>query len=114
MRWLALILAALPAQAELAKPVGAELGRAIYTNCAACHGEAGQGAIAPPFAGNSNLADAPKVIAQVLHGSAIMPPFREQLSDEEVAAVVNHIRNSWGNHAALVGAADIRRASPTP
>jgi mono/diheme cytochrome c family protein len=102
MRWLALILAALPAQAELAKPVGAELGRAIYTNCAACHGEAGQGAIAP------------KVIAQVLHGSAIMPPFREQLSDEEVAAVVNHIRNSWGNHAALVGAADIRRASPTP
>ena len=31
-----------------------------------------------------------------------MPAYSNQLSDEEVAAVTNYIRNSWGNTAPLV------------
>ena len=33
----------------------AELGRAVYTNCVACHGERGQGGFAPPLVGSATL-----------------------------------------------------------
>ena len=36
-----------------------------------------------------------KVIGGVTYGSA-MPAFAEQLTDEEVAAVLTHERTSWG------------------
>jgi len=38
-----------------------------------------------------------------------MPGFGSILSDEEVAAVVNHERTSWGNNAKMVSAADIAK-----
>jgi cytochrome c oxidase cbb3-type subunit 2 len=34
-----------------------------------------------------------------------MPGFAEQLTDEQVAAIVNHERSSWGNEASEVDAA---------
>jgi cytochrome c oxidase cbb3-type subunit 2 len=36
-----------------------------------------------------------------------MPPFGDQLSPAEIAAVLNHVRNSWGNKAEPIGAADV-------
>jgi cytochrome c oxidase cbb3-type subunit 2 len=36
-----------------------------------------------------------------------MPPFGPQLSDEQIAAVMNHERTSWGNAARTVSAADV-------
>lgn len=85
----------------------AELGRAVYTNCASCHGEAGQGGFAPPLAGSATLKEDHAAIVHVVAGSVNMPPFGDQLSDAEVAAVLNHIRNSWGNRAAPIRAADV-------
>lgn len=73
----------------------ASLGQAIYTNCAACHGHAGEGGFGPPFAGNPNLAKDQQMLGQILNGSPHMPPFREMLSDAEIAAVANHIRGQW-------------------
>jgi alcohol dehydrogenase (quinone), cytochrome c subunit len=63
-----------------------------------------------------NAAD---VIRIVLKGSAVpatatapssftMPPFGERLDDQDVAGVVNLIRNSWGNRAPAVTAAEVK------
>jgi cytochrome c oxidase cbb3-type subunit 2 len=41
--------------------------------------------------------------------SAAMPPFSEQLSDEEVAAIINHERTSWGNDAPTVTAEQVQK-----
>jgi mono/diheme cytochrome c family protein len=39
-----------------------------------------------------------------------MPEFGWLLKDDEVAAVVTYIRNSWGNAAASVSAAEVGKA----
>jgi mono/diheme cytochrome c family protein len=99
-------------------------GAAAYIDsCAACHRTdgAGYGGVFPRLAGNpvvlqSNAAD---VIRVVLKGSAVpataaapssftMPPFAERLDDQDVAGVVNLIRNSWGNRAPVVSAAEVK------
>jgi mono/diheme cytochrome c family protein len=104
----AALIAVTPVGASAAAPANeAELGQAVYSNCAACHGDKGQGGFAPPFAGNPDLRDGPAMIAHVVAGSVNMPPFGDQLSPDQIAAVLNHVRNSWGNRAATVNAADV-------
>ncbi len=87
-------------------------GRAVFErNCASCHGPDGRGrpGYYPPLAGNPDLArDVAFPVLVLLHGLAgpirigessydsAMPAF-DHLSDAEIAAVVNHIRTSWGN-----------------
>ena len=39
----------------------------------------------------------------------VMPALGEQLSDAEIAAIVNYERNSWGNEAPKVTKSDIER-----
>ena len=39
-----------------------------------------------------------------------MPAYAKQLSDEQIAAVTNYIRNSWGNAAPLVTPAQVAKA----
>jgi len=99
-----------------ASPAGAlttadALGATVYAaNCAGCHGQEGAGRppIIPPLAGNDSVqATAPSnVIGAVLgglppwnHGPA-MPSFAAGLSDDEIAALTNFVRTSWGNTAA--------------
>ncbi len=43
-----------------------------------------------------------------------MPPFRPLLNDEEVAAIVSYVRNSWGNHAGLVSPLEVDRFRSVP
>jgi mono/diheme cytochrome c family protein len=66
-------------------------------NCAVCHGNTGEGGVGPALAGNQVLEDSSAVIDQVLHGGGGMPAFGDRLSDEQVAAVLTHERNNWGN-----------------
>ncbi len=40
---------------------------------------------------------------------AEMPAWADQLSDEEVEAVINHERTSWGNNAPTVTAEEVGR-----
>lgn len=98
-------------------------GAALYTNlCAACHQASGEGlaGVFPPLAGDPVvLADDPSEhISTVLHGkqgstingvtyASAMPAFAGQLSDDEIAAVVNHERTSWGNAARTVTAEEV-------
>jgi mono/diheme cytochrome c family protein len=96
------------------------LGMTIYTDkCSSCHGTQGLGKPPhyPPLAGNQSIqmASAVNPIRMVLNGGYPpgtagnpmphgMPPFAQNLSDDEVAAVVTYIRVAWGNHGAAVSA----------
>ena len=95
-------------------------GAKVYEKCAACHRPTGVGkpGVFPPLAGH-----APEIlnaeggrdymIDVVLFGlqgeiqikgtkyNGAMRPFGEQLTDEEVAAVLNHILRTWGNERVL-------------
>ncbi|MBM9595463.1 c-type cytochrome [Roseitranquillus sediminis] len=81
-------------------------GRPLYQdNCAACHGDRGQGTgTAPALDGNVNLESRPLIINQVLWGSSEhgMPPFADVMTDREIAAVTSFVRNAWENEFGIV------------
>lgn len=113
------------ANAATAAPAlsGAALGAKVYGDkCAVCHQANGEGVpdVFPPLAGDPvvTAADPLEHIRTVLHGThgreingktypAQMPGWASQLTNDEVAAVVNHERTSWGNHALTVTAKDV-------
>jgi mono/diheme cytochrome c family protein len=77
-------------------------GEVLYrTSCQGCHMPAGQGAVGaanyPPLARNAKLRSGRYSIFVVVKGSRAMPAFRDQLDDEQVAAVVNYVRTHFGN-----------------
>lgn len=98
-------------------------GAQVYSaNCAVCHqaGGTGMAGVFPPLQGSSivNDADATKQIQVILNGlqgeavngvkyPAAMPPWRDSLSDAQIAAVINHERGAWGNHGTPVTAAQV-------
>jgi mono/diheme cytochrome c family protein len=103
----------------------AATGASLYTqNCAACHGANGTGvpgAFPPlkkdPVVTAANPAQHIHIVLTGLHGKEIgetsygsqMPSF-SQLSDNDIAAIVDHERTSWGNNAPIVTPDQVRRA----
>lgn len=95
-------------------------GGQLYTaHCVACHQATGKGlpGVFPPLAVSEWVTGKPEVTVQiVLHGitgeltvegtkyNGAMPTFKDKLSDTEIAAVVSHIRTSFGNTADEVDA----------
>jgi mono/diheme cytochrome c family protein len=102
-----------------------ELGEKIYgQSCADCHGKQGEGALGayPALAGNRAVTQvrAGNTVLAVLGGGFApattgnpqpygMPPYRTLLTDAEIAAVVTHLRQSWGNRASAVRPQDVQR-----
>lgn len=100
------------------------LGAQTYAaNCQSCHGATGAGVPGtfPPLAGdpivNGSDGDAHvKIVLKGLSGKTIggthygaqMPPF-SQLSDAQIAAVIDHERTSWGNRGPLVTPDTVKR-----
>lgn len=100
-----------------------EAGEVIYrAQCIDCHGKNGEGktGIYPALKGNPSvqmhsLSNPIRVIlaggfSPVTKGNPrpySMPPFAPFLNDTEVALVLTYIRNSWGNQASVVGAAEV-------
>jgi mono/diheme cytochrome c family protein len=100
-------------------------GEQLYTaNCAACHGASGAGVPGafPALAHDPvvTAADPAAHLGIVLHGlsgkaiagktyGSQMPPFA-QLSNEDVAAIVDHERTSWGNQSPIVTPDQVKRA----
>lgn len=92
-------------------------------HCATCHRMDGKGAprIYPALAGNSMVfADDPSSLIQVTLTGGRMPrtphdtmaftmPGFAHLTNREVAAMLNFIRNGWGNHGSEITEADISR-----
>ena len=107
-----------------------ELGAKQYDiHCGTCHLPTGLGSddTAPPLAGSA-LAQAPdpsSLIDLVINGPRLpqeapssqwrmrpwqsMTPFAQKLSDEQAAALLSYVRNSWGNAAGEVKPKDIDR-----
>jgi len=101
-------------------------GQKVYRGaCVACHEVDGSGApkIYPPLPGNANLqsAIAASTLRIILDGAhtlttprapnpGSMPAYADKLSDQEIADVTTYIRNSWGNSASAVTAAQVAKA----
>ena len=114
-----------PPGAPAAAQAGGVDGAQVYSaNCARCHQPDGAGlaGIAPPMRGDAVVLDRnpSEHIRTVIFGAAgrvisgkeyagKMPAFGDLLTDEEIAAVINHERTSWGNNAPKVTAEDVRK-----
>jgi mono/diheme cytochrome c family protein len=101
-----------------------QAGEAIFTDtCSACHTRSGAGVehLFPKLAGNvvATQDDPASLIRIVIAGgraaateerptSPAMPSLGYRLDDDEVAAVVTYVRNSWGNAASPVSAETVR------
>jgi mono/diheme cytochrome c family protein len=105
-------------------------GAQIYKDrCAACHMDDGRGVarVYPPLANNQavRLKNPINAVRIVLNGGFPpstegnprpygMPPFYQELNDEQVAAVVTFIRQSWGNTASPVWSVDVQKSRGVP
>ncbi len=110
---------------SVSKSSVADLGAQLYrTSCASCHQENGQGVVGvfPPLAGDPVvLSDNATIhIETVLYGAqgsiingvkyvTPMPAWVKQLSDHEVAAVINHERSSWGNNSPKISPQEVSK-----
>ena len=118
------LLAALAVAARAAEDAATVGAKLFQLQCAACHNAAGEGIpnLFPPLAGSDFLlADKVRSIRIVLQGLSgpitvngsaynnVMPAAGETLDDEQVAAVLTHVRNSWGNRGDAVTAAEVAR-----
>ena len=129
LRAMAVYLKDQPGLAETPAPLPAfvltmRTGAAIYADaCSACHTPRGEGVygLIPALAGSPSLqnADATTLIRTVLRGGRgagtggrpgrpAMPSYGQELDDAQVAAVLNYVRNSWGNAAPEVTPRDVR------
>ncbi|GLQ90123.1 c-type cytochrome [Dyella flagellata] len=105
-------------------------GNVVYgERCEKCHGKNGAGiaGVYPPLDGNASVVEptginATRVVllggfSPLTAGNArpySMPPYAQQLSDGDVAAVVTYIRQAWSNHAAAVQERDVAAYRHTP
>ena len=99
------------------------LGEQVFGNkCAACHQVSGMGVagVFPPLAGDAvvtakDSAEHIRIVLRGRQGKAIggvaypspMPAFVDRLTDDEIAAVINHERTSWSNQGPLVTPKDV-------
>ena len=113
------------APSPVAKQAGSAAGAKLYEqHCAGCHGLQGDGVpnAYPALAGNRavTMPQTANLVQIVLHGGYApatqgnprpfgMPPFVLVLSDIEIAALLTHLRRSWGNQASGVSALDVHR-----
>ena len=105
-------------------------GKAIYSRegyCNTCHQPDGKGLSAsgfPPIAGTpwvtgsderliklvlDGLHGPIEVLGQKYGGQVPMTPFKGLLRDEEVAAVVTYVRNSFGNKASVISPEQVKK-----
>jgi mono/diheme cytochrome c family protein len=106
-----------------------KMGAQIYADeCSGCHSADGNGLVGlfPSLHGTPVVqqVDPASLLHVVLRGAlsvgtdkaptaAAMPAFAWVLDDDQVAAVVTYIRNSWGNSAPAVSAIDAGRTRQT-
>jgi mono/diheme cytochrome c family protein len=127
-RAMAVYLKSLPAREYAGPgvtPEQAQAGADIYEErCEKCHGASGRGGMfsGPPLAGSAvaqhhnpasllnNIIYGPDMPKEVSFGGwETMKAYGDVLDDEEIAAVSNYIRGSWGNSAPPVSAEDVAR-----
>ena len=96
-------------------PKSIQRGKEVYTTyCMTCHMEDGKGLgdINPPLAKTDYIRKPAKILIDIILSgqsgeilvnnkkyNTMMPP-QPYLSDEQIADVLNYVRNSWGNKVA--------------
>jgi mono/diheme cytochrome c family protein len=95
----------------------------FMAKCSFCHSPdgRGKGQWIPPLAGSASslIKDGTSQINVTLNGSARvvaggvpdgyrMPPFRQQLSDQEISDVLSFVRSTWGNNGGPVKPEDVK------
>lgn len=90
-------------------------GEQVYQlNCQRCHHPQGQGYrhLFPNLAHNQIVTrhDLTPMVQVVKNGRGAMPSFDGALTDEEIAAVLTYVRNSWGNEAEPIHPQQVRSA----
>lgn len=116
--------AAVPAP-NAQQPAAAPAGQAVYSRtCIPCHQANGRGlpGAFPPLAASPFVnGQEAKLIRLVLNGltgpvtvqgqryNSVMPPWKGQLSDAEIAAVLTYVRSSFGNTSGPVAADAVQR-----
>ena len=104
-------------------------GRAVFDQiCALCHNTDGMGKPnqAPPFVGSEWVLGDPKRLIRIplwgLNGSVTvkgegwnlsMPNMGAALSDDDLAAVLTYMRQSWGNKAAVITPEEVKAVKAT-
>lgn len=99
-------------------------GISVYAaNCASCHGAMGAGVpnTFPPLAADpvvtaTDPSEHVRIVLRGLHGKRIgsiaygvtMPAFAH-LSDQDIAAVIDHERTSWGNRSPVITPGDVKK-----
>jgi len=90
----------------------AEEGQPLFRrNCAACHGNDGEGGAGPQLDGNPAVGSRATVVGRILWGYAEhgMPAFGGVLDDHEVAAIATYIRNTWSNEFGITTEEQVAR-----
>ena len=78
-------------------------GKELYEeNCKGCHMPEGKGVhtgvgMYPALAGNPNVVMPDYTAYVIMHGLRGMPSFEPDMTDEQIAAVSNHVAESFGN-----------------
>lgn len=103
-------------------------GKEVYLlHCQNCHMENGEGmeGVNPPLAKTTYLKDAKKNIGIILNGqtgevvvngkkyNAIMSPMN-YLDDQQIADVLNYVRNNWGNKYPYISPAQVKAERDKP
>lgn len=96
-----------------------EEGRTVFQICAACHQPTGTGLphVAPSLVESPWVPGNPEVLVRIVLGGkegtpgfpSSMPPVGGAFSDEQVAAVLTYIRNSWGLHEGAMSVARVEK-----
>ena len=90
-----------------------ETGRALFlNNCAECHQSNGRGlkGIYPSLASSEVVRGSGTDVAlQLIIGRGEMPSFAGAMSPQDMADVVNYVRNAWGNTGDSIDAISIER-----
>jgi len=129
LRAIATYLKSRPGQSEAPKAVAdsepaMRSGKAIFIDqCQACHSPSGTG-LSKMFPAlkdsasvqSQNPANLIRIVLQGARAAATdaaptapaMPAFDWKLSDDEIAAVVTYVRNSWGNAATAVSSGQVK------
>ncbi|WP_341906158.1 cytochrome c [Polaromonas sp. YR568] len=113
-----------PAAAKVTPGTAAKGAKLYEQHCAQCHGASGEGVpkAYPALAGNRavTMTQTVNLVQIVLAGGYApategnprpfgMPPFVLVMNDEDIATVLTHIRNAWGNQASEVTPIEVNR-----
>ena len=90
-----------------------ERGRALFLdNCAECHQRNGRGlkGIYPSLVSSEIVRGSGTDVAlQLIIGRGEMPSFSGAMSPQDMADVINYVRNAWGNKGDAIDAISIER-----